>query len=301
MSVPLRLSEEVSDAIACGTGVVALESTIISHGLPTETSAETAREIEAEVRRSGAVPATIAVVDGLVRVGLADDDLVRVAEGEDVVKASIRDLGMVLARGTTGATTVASTSYLAHLAGIRVFATGGLGGVHRGAQDTWDESADLAALSSVPVTVVCAGVKSILDVSATLERLETLSVTVVGYRTATFPGFYIRDTGLPVPWRVEGPAEVAAVMERRDALALPQGIVVANPIAADDEMDHDLHRRTLDSGLVAADEAGVRGKDVTPFLLAWFHEQTRGASLAANVALVRANARLAAEIAAHVL
>ncbi|MGH3364833.1 MAG: pseudouridine-5'-phosphate glycosidase [Nocardioidaceae bacterium] len=301
MSVPLRLSEEVSDAIACGTGVVALESTIISHGLPTETSAVTAREIEAEVRRSGAVPATIAVVDGLVRVGLGDDDLVRVAEGEDVVKASIRDLGMVLARGTTGATTVASTSYLAHLAGIRVFATGGLGGVHRGAQDTWDESADLAALSSVPVTVVCAGVKSILDVSATLERLETLSVTVVGYRTATFPGFYIRDTGLPVPWRVDGPAEVAAVMERRDALALPQGIVVANPIAADDEMDHDLHRRTLDSGLAAADEAGVRGKDVTPFLLAWFHEQTRGASLAANVALVRANARLAAEIASHVL
>ncbi|HSE55041.1 MAG TPA: pseudouridine-5'-phosphate glycosidase [Nocardioidaceae bacterium] len=301
MSVPLRLSEEVSDAIACGTGVVALESTIISHGLPTETSAETAREIEAEVRRSGAVPATIAVVDGLVRVGLGDDDLVRVAEGEDVVKASIRDLGLVLARGTTGATTVASTSYLAHLAGIRVFATGGLGGVHRGARDTWDESADLAALSSVPVTVVCAGVKSILDVPATLERLETLSVTVVGYRTATFPGFYIRDTGLPVPWRVDGPAEVAAVMERRDALALPQGIVVANPIAADDEMDHDLHRRTLDSGLAAADEAGVRGKDVTPFLLAWFHEQTRGASLAANVALVRANARLAAEIAAHVL
>ena len=301
MSVPLRLSEEVSDAIACGTGVVALESTIISHGLPTETSAETAREIEAEVRRSGAVPATIAVVDGLVRVGLGDDDLVRVAEGEDVVKASIRDLGPVLARGTTGATTVASTSYLAHLAGIRVFATGGLGGVHRGAQDTWDESADLAALSSVPVTVVCAGVKSILDVPATLERLETLSVTVMGYRTATFPGFYIRDTGLPVPWRVDGPAEVAAVMERRDALALPQGIVVANPIAADDEMDHDLHRRTLDSGLAAADEAGVRGKDVTPFLLAWFHEQTRGASLAANVALVRANARLAAEIAAHLL
>jgi len=301
VSVPLRLSEEVSDAIASGTGVVALESTIISHGLPTETSAETAREIEAEVRRSGAVPATIAVVDGLVRVGLGDDDLVRVAEGEDVVKASIRDLGMVLARGATGATTVASTSYLAHLAGIRVFATGGLGGVHRGAQDTWDESADLAALSSVPVTVVCAGVKSILDVPATLERLETLSVTVMGYRTATFPGFYIRDTGLPVPWRVDGPAEVAAAMERRDALALSQGIVVANPIAAADEMDHDLHRRTLDSGLVAADEAGVRGKDVTPFLLAWFHEQTRGASLAANVALVRANARLAAEIAAHVL
>jgi pseudouridine-5'-phosphate glycosidase len=299
VNVPLQLSEEVSDAIASGMGVVALESTIISHGLPTETSAQTAREIEAEVRRSGAVPATIAVVDGLVRVGLVDDDLVRVAEGEDVVKASIRDLAMVLARGTTGATTVASTSYLAHLAGVRVFATGGLGGVHRGAQETWDESADLAALSTVPVTVVCAGVKSILDVPATMERLESLSVNVLGFRTDTFPGFYIRDTGLPVPWRVEGPAEVATAMERRDALGLRQGIVVANPIAAADEMDHDLHQRTLESGLVAAEKEGVRGKDVTPFLLAWFHEQTAGASLTANVALVRANARLAAEIAAH--
>ena len=299
MTFPLRISEEVSDAIASGTGVVALESTIISHGLPTETSAQTARDIEAEVRRAGAVPATIAVVDGVVCVGLGDDELVRVAEGEDVVKASIRDLAVVLARGTTGATTVASTSYLAHRAGIRVFATGGLGGVHRGAGETWDESADLVALASVPVTVVCAGVKSILDVSATLERLETLSVTVVGYRTDTFPGFYIRDTGLPVPWRVDGPAEVDAAMARRDGLGLRQAIVVGNPIAAEDEMDRDLHQRTLESGLAAAEEAVVRGKDVTPFLLAWFHEQTQGASLAANVALVRANARLAAEIAAH--
>jgi pseudouridine-5'-phosphate glycosidase len=299
MSSSLRLSEEVSDAIASGRGVVALESTIISHGLPTETSAQTARDIEAEVRHAGAVPATIAVVGGVVCIGLGDDELVRVAEGEEVVKASIRDLGMVLARGMTGATTVASTAYLAHLAGIRVFATGGLGGVHRGARDTWDESADLGALSSVPMTVVCAGVKSILDVPATLERLETLSVTVVGYRSDTFPGFYIRDTGLPVPWRVDGPEEVAAAMARRDALGLRQGIVVANPIAAADEMDHDLHRCTLESGTAAAARAGVRGKDVTPFLLAWFHEQTQGASLSANVALVRANARLAAEIAAQ--
>jgi pseudouridylate synthase len=300
VNVPLQLSEEVSDAIASGTGVVALESTIISHGLPTETSAQTAREIESEVRLAGAVPATIAVVDGLVRVGLGDGDLVRVAEGEDVVKSSIRDLGLVLARGTTGATTVASTSYLAHLAGIRVFATGGLGGVHRGARDTWDESADLLALASVPVTVVCAGVKSILDVPATLERLESLSVTVVGFRTDVFPGFYIRDTGLTVPWRVESPTEVATAMARRDDLGLRQGMVVANPIHAGDEMDHDLHERTLETGLAAAREAGVRGKEVTPFLLAWFHEQTEGASLAANVALVRSNARLAAEIAAHV-
>jgi pseudouridine-5'-phosphate glycosidase len=301
VSLPLRLSEEVSDAIASGAGVVALESTIISHGLPTETSAQTAREIENEVRQAGAVPATIAVLDGVVRIGLDDDQLVQVAEGHDVAKASVRDLAVVLARGATGATTVASTSYLAHLAGVKVFATGGLGGIHRGARESWDESADLAALASVPVTVVCAGVKSILDVPATLERLESLSVAVLGFRTDTFPGFYIRDTGLPVPWRVEGPTEVAAVMRSRDALGLRQGVVVANPIEPADEMDHAQHRATLESGLVAAEEAGVRGKDVTPFLLAWFHRQTGGASLAANVALVRANARIAGEIAAHVL
>lgn len=299
MNLPLQVSEEVSDAIASGDGVVALESTIISHGLPTETSARTAREIEAEVRRAGGVPATIAILEGRIHVGLGDDELVRVAEGDDVAKTSVRDLAVVLARGTTGATTVASTSYVAHLAGIRVFATGGIGGVHRGARESWDESADLVALSSVPVTVVCAGVKSILDVPATLERLETLSVAVLGFRTDTFPGFYVRDTGLPVPWRVEGPAEVAAVMARRDALGLKQGIVVANPVEAADEMDLELHQRTLESGLVAAEVAGVRGKDVTPFLLAWFHEQSHGASLAANVALVRANARLAAEISAQ--
>jgi pseudouridine-5'-phosphate glycosidase len=300
VSVPLQLSEEVSDAIASGAGVVALESTLISHGLPTATSAGTARQIEEDVRRSGAVPATIAVLDGIVRIGLDDDGIVRVAEGEDVVKASIRDLPVVLAGCGSGATTVASTAYLAHLAGIRVFATGGLGGVHRGAHETWDESADLGALSSLPVTVVCAGVKSILDVAATLERLETLSVPVLGYRTDTFPGFYVADTGLPVPGRVEGPAEVARVMARRDALGMRQGIVLANPIAATEEMAHDLHEETLRSGLAAAVEAGVRGKDVTPFLLGWFHERTGGASLTANVALVRSNARLAAEVAAHV-
>ena len=299
MTVPLQMSEEVSDAIASGLGVVALESTIISHGLPTETSAQTARDIEAEVRRAGSVPATIAVLDGRVHVGLGDDELVRVAEGEDVAKASIRDLPVVLSRGTPGATTVASTSFVAHLAGIRVFATGGLGGVHRGARDTWDESADLLALASVPVTVVCAGVKSILDVPATLERLETLSVTVLGFRTDTFPGFYIRDTRLPVPWRVEAPSEVAAVMRQQRSLGLGRAIVVANPIDAADEMDHEAHRRTLESGLAAAAQAGVRGKDVTPFLLAWFHEQSGGASLTANVALVLANAHLAGQVAAE--
>jgi pseudouridine-5'-phosphate glycosidase len=275
-----------------------LESTIISHGLPTETSAATAREIEEAVRRRGAVPATIAVVDGAVRVGLSDDELVRVAEEPDVVKSSVRDLGPVLARRLTGATTVAATAYVAHLAGIRVFATGGLGGVHRGARDTWDESADLAALAAAPVTVVCAGVKSILDVPATLERLESLSVPVLGVGTATLPGFYVRDAGVPVPWRVESAADVAAVMRARDTLRLPQGLVVTLPVAREEEMDAALHERALADGLAEVERRGIVGKDVTPFLLGWFHEHTGGASLSANVALVLANAGLAAEIAA---
>jgi pseudouridine-5'-phosphate glycosidase len=293
----LAMTDEVSDAIASGRGVVALESTIISHGLPTATSAATARQIEDVVRRGGAVPATVAIVDGTVRVGLSDDALVRVAEGEGVVKTSVRDLGPVVAGRLTGATTVAATAYVARLAGIRVFATGGLGGVHRGARDTWDESADLAALAAAPVTVVCAGVKSILDVAATLERLETLSVPVLGFRTDAMPGFYVRDAGLPVPWRVESAAEVAEVMRARDALRLPQGMLVAQPVDAAEEMDLGLHERTLADGLAEAGRRGISGKDVTPFLLGWFHEHTDGASLAANVALVLANAGLAAEIA----
>ena len=294
----LAISDEVSDAIASGHGIVALESTIISHGLPTATSAATARQIEDAVRRGGAVPATVAVVDGTVRVGLTDDALVRVAEDEGVVKTSVRDLGPVVARGLTGATTVAATAYVARLAGIRVFATGGLGGVHRGAAESFDESADLAALAGVPVTVVCAGVKSILDVAATLERLETLSVPVLGYRTDAMPGFYVRDAGLPVPWRVESAGEVAEVMRARDALGLPQGMLVAQPVDAAEEMDLGLHELTLAEGPAEAGRRGTSGKDVTPFLLGWFHERTDGASLAANVALVLANAGLAAEIAA---
>ena len=293
----MLVAEEVRDALAAGRGVVALESTIISHGLPKQTSAGTAREIEAAVRSVGAVPATVAVVDGTVRVGLGDDELVRVAEGPDVVKASVRDLGPVAGRRLTGATTVAATAYLAGRAGIGLFATGGLGGVHRGARESWDESADLAALSSTPVTVVCAGVKSILDTAATLERLETLSVPVVGYRTDAMPGFYVRDSGLPVPWRVDSPEEAAAVVRGRDALGLPQALVLAQPVDPDHEMDPDLHERTLVDGLAEAARRRVTGKDVTPFLLGWFHEHTGGASLAANVALVLANARLAGLVA----
>jgi len=296
-SLPLQLSEEVSDAIASGVGVVALESTIISHGLPRSTSAKTAREIEAAVRAEGAVPATIAVVDGAIRIGLPEDALTQVAEGEDVVKTGVRDLPVVMARGLTGATTVAATSYLARLAGIRVFATGGLGGVHRGARETWDESADLITLSQVPITVVCAGVKSILDVPATLERLESWSVPVLGFGTDALAGFYVRDSGVRVPWRVESAEEVAAMMRYRDSLGLTQGIVVANPIDPAAEMDPDLHARTLAAGLDEVDRRGITGKDVTPFLLGFFHERTEGASLAANVALVLANAALAARIA----
>jgi len=296
-SLPLRVSAEVSDAIASGTGVVALESTLLSHGLPTASAADTARRLEDAVRGTGAVPATVAVLDGTAHVGLDREQLVRVAEDPSLVKASVRDLAVVTARGRSGATTVASTAYLANLAGVRVFATGGLGGVHRDAHETWDESADLAALASTPVTVVCAGVKSILDVPATLERLETLSVPVLGYRTDVFPGFYVRDTGLPVPWRVDEPAEVADVACRQVHLGLRQGVVVANPVPEAEEMDRELHDETLRTGLAELQRRRISGKDVTPFLLGWFHEQTRGASLATNVALVLANAELAGRIA----
>ncbi len=292
----LVVADEVAEAIASGRGVVALESTIISHGLPTASSASTARRIEAAVRQAGAVPATVALVDGAVRVGLSEDELVRVAEGPDVVKTSVRDLGPVLTRGLTGSTTVAATAFVAHRVGIRLFATGGLGGVHRDARASWDESADLAALAGVPVTVVCAGVKSILDVPATLERLETLSIPVVGFGTDRMPGFYVRDIGLPVPWRVDSEAEVADLMRSRTELGLPQALVVARPVDLEHEMDRELHETTVREGLAELERRGVTGKDVTPFLLGWFHESTGGASLAANVALVLANAALAGRI-----
>jgi pseudouridine-5'-phosphate glycosidase len=295
----VQIAPEVADALAEGRAVVALESTIISHGLPRPDNLRIARRIEDAVRAGGAVPATVAVVDGTVRIGLDDDALRRIADAEAVEKVSLRDLAALVARRGYGATTVASTAHLAALAGIAVFATGGLGGVHRGARDTWDESADLATLSRTRILVVCAGVKSILDVGATLERLETLNVGVLGYRTDRFPGFYRADSGHPVRWRVESPAEAAAVLRARDGLGLGgYGLLLANPIPAEAELDGALHDRVLSSGIDAAAAAGVRGKDVTPFLLDWFHRETHGASLAANVALVLANARLAAEVAA---
>ena len=295
----MLIHPEVQEALDAGRPVVALESTIISHGLPRPDNLRIAREIEQSVRDGGAVPATIAVVEGQARIGLDDAALERVANDPSVVKVSVRELAAVAARMGVGATTVASTAHLAARAGIGVFATGGLGGVHRGAAESWDESADLTTLSRTPVLVVCAGVKSILDVPATLERLETLNVGVLGYRTDRFPGFYLRDAGYGLDWRVDSPAEVAAVLRARTDLGTDRyGLVLANPIAPEDELDRDLHDTVLASGLKAAEHAGVRGKDVTPFLLDWFHRETHGASLAANVALVRGNATLAGEVAA---
>ena len=292
------IADEVRTALREGRGVVALESTIISHGLPSDSSARVAREIEAAVRESGAVPATIAIVGGQVRIGLDDNALDQIATDGSVVKSSLRDLGSVIVSGALGATTVASTAYLAHRAGIRVFATGGLGGVHRGADKSFDESADLPALAHTPVALVCAGVKSILDVPATLERLETLSVGLVGYRSEHFPGFYIQDSGYAVPWVAQSAAEIADTMSARDALGLQQALVVANPIPDGKEMARDLHDTTLDAALKTLQDNKITGKDVTPFLLGYFHEHTHGVSLQANIDLVVNNARLAGDIAA---
>jgi pseudouridine-5'-phosphate glycosidase len=257
-----------------------------------------AREFEQAVRDGGAVPATVAVIDGQARIGLDDAALDRLANDEEAVKVSVRELATVAARGGVGSTTVASTAHLAALAGITVFATGGLGGVHRGAQDTFDESADLTTLSRTGVLVVCAGVKSILDVGATLERLETLGVGMLGYRTDRFPGFYLADSGHDVGWRVDSADQVAEILAARHGVGTTElGLILANPISADDELDPRLHDSLLESGLAAAQRDGVHGKDVTPYLLDWFHRESRGESLRANVALVRSNARLAAEVA----
>jgi pseudouridine-5'-phosphate glycosidase len=298
MSEAIRIAPEVSEALAAGGAVVALESTLIAHGLPRGRNLEVARELESVVRGAGAVPATIAVVDGVACVGLDGAALESLALGDGFAKAGVRDLAPVLARGGSAATTVASTSHLAARAGIRVLATGGLGGVHREARVSWDESADLTTLAATGVTIVCAGVKSILDVGATLERLETLNVCVLGYGTDRFPGFYLADSGFPVPWRVDSPEEVAAVMRAQAALGLERrAIVVANPLPAGEQVDPVLHDRVLSDALAAAAAAGVRGGATTPFLLDRFHRETGGATLEANVALVRRNAELAARIA----
>ncbi len=287
----------MDDALRSGRPVVALESTLLAHGLPRPRNRSAADEIEAAVRAGGAVPATIAVLDGVPHVGLTAEETDRVCADSDLAKLAIRDLPVARARRISGATTVASTALLAAAAGIPVFATGGLGGVHRQAGETFDESADLGALARTSIVVVCAGVKSILDVPATLERLESLSVTVVGYRTRAFPGFYVSDTGLSLDWAVDGPEQAAAVFAARREL-VPGAVVVANPLPEDQQLDRGLHDRVIADALAAADAAGIRGKAVTPFVLDHLHRASDGATLAVNVRLVLNNAQLAGQIAA---
>ncbi len=296
MSLPLSISPEVSDALAAGRPVVALESTIISHGLPRPDNLAAARRFEQQLRDAGVVPATIAVLDRQLKAGLTDAELERIA-AEDVPKLSMRDLPVVLARGGSGATTVAATSFIADHAGVRVFATGGLGGVRRGADTSFAESNDLKALSEVPITVVSAGVKSVLDIGATLERLETLGVTVLGYGTDEFPSFWLRSSGEPLDWTVPDGQAVAGVMEAREQLELCSAIVVANPLPFDQQLDPDLHDRALAEALRRCEEKGIEGKEVTPFLLSTIVELTEGDSLAVNLRIVENNIRVAAEIA----
>lgn len=292
----LRIGDEVQEALDAGRPIVALESTIISHGLPADERLVAAREFEQLLRDSGATPATIAVLDGVPHIGLNEADIERLA-GDGIAKASVRDLAIVQALGRSAATTVAATAHLAAAAGIRVFATGGLGGVHRGANESFDESADLPELGRTPVAVVCAGVKSILDIGATLERLETLSVPVVGLGTDVFPSFWLRESGHRLDWRVEDAGQIAAVLRAQDGLGHTAGLVVANPVPVDQQWEVSEHDRVVQEALAEADAKGIVGKAVTPFLLGRIVELSGGRSLAVNLDLVRNNIRVAAAIA----
>lgn len=293
----IRVGPAVAEALAAGRPVVALESTLIAHGLPRPLNLEVACDAEAIVRAEGAEPATIGVIEGVATVGLDGPQLETIAGSDDVLKLSLRDLPAVVATGSSGATTVAATAWLAARAGIRLFATGGLGGVHRGAAETWDESADLEALSRIRIAVVSSGIKSILDVPATLERLESLNVTVVGWKTLRFPGFYITDSGASLDWKVASETEAAALIRAQGDLGLRgTGLLIANPVPEDQQLDPELHDRVLGASLAELDRAGIRGKAVTPFLLERFDAATRGESLQVNARIIRNNARLAARI-----
>lgn len=296
----LSLAPEVQSALLAGGPVVALESTIISHGLPRSSRLSAALEFESLVRSQGAVPATIAVLDGVAKIGLSATEI-ELLSADTVFKASVRDLPVLAAKRLNGATTVAATAYLAALAGIRVFATGGLGGVHRGAQQSFDESADLSTLAQAPVAVFAAGVKSILDIQATLERLETLSVPVVGYQTGEFPAFWLRSSGHVLDWRAETPLEVARIIQAQRQLHLKganatPGLVIANPIPIDQQWDKSTHDAVIDQALEMATNQGIHGKAVTPFLLKTIVELSGGKSLEVNLNLVRNNIRLASEV-----
>ena len=290
----IKYSKEVAAAKSQGRPIVALESTIISHGLPRPTNLEVAKEVEAIVRDQGATPATIAIIDGEIFVGLEEDQLIRIANDENIVKASTRDLAIVCADGKSAATTVAATSHIAHLADIEVFATGGLGGVHRG--HLYDESADLIELAKTKIIVVCAGVKSILDVAATLERLETLAIPVLGYKTNKFPGFYLTDSGFQLEHRVESSEEIAKIWGLRHGLNTDDtAVIVANPVV--NQMDKAFHDQILEAGLSAATAKSITGKGVTPFLLEHFHSTSEGESLRVNIEIIKSNSKLAAQIA----
>jgi len=293
---PIEVSPAVSAALQAGAPVVALESTIISHGLPRPGNLDAAREFEAILAGQGVTAATIALVDGVPRIGLAPDELERIATDESVVKISSRDIAIAVARKVTGGTTVAATSVLAARAGIRVFATGGLGGVHRGASETFDESADLTVLSRTPITVVSAGVKAILDIPATLERLETLGVAVVGYRTSRFPSFWLSDSGCDLDCRADSPAEIADIMAAREAFGEQSTLLVANPLDPDKQLDAQLLDAALADALAAAAAQGIRGQAVSPFLLDWIQRVTGGASVEVNLDIARGNVDLAARI-----
>lgn len=296
MTYRVEVSEPVAKALDEGRPVVALESTIISHGLPRPRNFAAAQEFEQLLLDKSVTPATIAILDGVPQVGLDDEGVRRIAD-EEMAKASVRDIPILAAKGASGATTVAATAHIASLAGVRVFATGGLGGVHRGAGETFDESADITTLSVTPITVVSAGVKSVLDIAATLERLETLSIPVVGFRTNTFPSFWLTESAHELDWRVESAEEIAQIMRSRDLLANDQGLVVANPIPSEQQWDPAEHDTVLASAFAAAEARGVRGKEVTPFLLSYIVEASEGRSLEVNLDLARNNVRLAADIA----
>ena len=296
MKSALVFSPEVAAALASNSPIVALESTIISHGLPRPSNLNVAREVEAIVREHGATPATIAILDGVVHIGLTDDQLDAIANRDDISKASSRDIAVLVASKKSAATTVAATAHLAAQAGIKVFATGGLGGVHRGANESFDESADLTALSTLDMTVVCAGVKSILDVGATLERLETLAIGLVGYQTNAFPGFYLTDSGFTIEHRVDSAPEIAAVIKARELVGTNNAaLLVANPVVK--EMNRAKHDQILATGLAKAEAAHIIGKDVTPFLLEHFHTTSHGESLSVNIEIIKSNSALAADIA----
>lgn len=297
MSRLLGIAPEIRETLAAGGPVVALESTIVTHGMPWPRNVETAREVEADIRAAGAIPATIAVLDGTIRIGLTDAELERLARAEHVMKCSRADLAFAVATGRAGSTTVAATMMAAEAAGIAVFATGGTGGVHRGAEVSFDISADLDELARTPVCVVAAGAKALLDLPKTLEVLETRGVPVVGYRTDVFPAFWSRESGLPVPYRLDDAPAVARLIATRRLMAGHGGVLVANPVPVEAEIAAAEMEGYISAALKEAEKRGIRAKDVTPFVLSLIHDLTNGASLATNIALVRNNARLAAAVA----